>query len=195
MGLMRLIPAMSEPTAQDIMSSPVKTVLPTATIQEARQVLSRSGHAGLCVVSADGQLVGIASRKDIEVSVRHGLAQTSVTGCMSTQLKTALPETSISDIQSLVATYDMGRIPVLTSNGELVGIVTRTDLLRQLQIQPQEQAFSHSSAPPLPTADHLYQQLSLRVTEIWPAMMLLATIAEQRGWSLYLVGGGVRDLD
>lgn len=194
MGLTRLIPAMSESTAQDIMSSPVKTVLSTATIQETQQVLLRYGHAGLGVVSANGQLVGMVSRKDIDVSVRHGLGHRPVTGCMSTQLKTALPETSITDIQSLMATYDMGRIPVLTATGDLVGIVTRTDLLRQLQIQSQEPAFSHSSAPPLPTAGHLYQQLSLRVSEIWPAMMLLATTAEQRGWSLYLVGGGVRDL-
>lgn len=194
MGLTRLIPAMSESTAQDIMSSPVKTVLSTATIQETQHVLSRCGHAGLGVVSVNGQLVGMVSRKDIEVSMRHGLGHTSVTGCMSTQLKTALPETSIIDIQSMMATYDVGRIPVLTSMGALVGIVTRTDLLRQLQVQSQKQTFSHTSAPPVPGADHLYQQLSLRVTEIWPAIMLLAATAEQRGWSLYLVGGGVRDL-
>ncbi len=42
--------------------------------------------------------------------------------------------------------------------------------------------------------DRLYQQIAERVPEIWPALRLIAKAAEQRGWSLYIVGGAVRDL-
>ncbi len=40
----------------------------------------------------------------------------------------------------------------------------------------------------------LYQQMAERTPEIWPMLMLIAKAAEQRGWSLYIVGGAVRDL-
>ena len=43
-------------------------------------------------------------------------------------------------------------------------------------------------------SDRLYQQLIERVVEIWPVLRLIAKASEQRGWSLYLVGGAVRDL-
>ncbi len=42
--------------------------------------------------------------------------------------------------------------------------------------------------------DTLYQQIAERTPEIWPVLMLIAEAAEQRGWSLYVVGGAVRDL-
>ncbi|MGB3787440.1 MAG: hypothetical protein WA949_05470 [Phormidesmis sp.] len=43
-------------------------------------------------------------------------------------------------------------------------------------------------------ADTLYQQIAERTPKIWPVLMLIAKAAEQRGWSLYIVGGAVRDL-
>ena len=46
----------------------------------------------------------------------------------------------------------------------------------------------------LPEAAVLRSQLKMRVGEIWPALMLIGAIAEEKGWALYLVGGAVRDL-
>ncbi|MBE9060169.1 CCA tRNA nucleotidyltransferase [cf. Phormidesmis sp. LEGE 11477] len=43
-------------------------------------------------------------------------------------------------------------------------------------------------------SDMLYQQLVKRMAEVWPVLLLLMKESEHRGWSLYLVGGAVRDL-
>ena len=60
-------------TAQSLMSSPVRTILPTTSVDEARRILLRYGHVGLCVVTGEGALVGIISRRDIDTALRHGL--------------------------------------------------------------------------------------------------------------------------
>ncbi len=190
-------------TARLLMSSPVRTILPKTSVDEAQRILLRYGHTGLCVVNGQAELVGIISRRDIDITLRHGLGHAPVKGCMSRQIKSIEPETPITQIQELMVTYDIGRLPVLQA-GKLVGIVTRTDLLRQLhqtqkaQQQPASPETKPAQTPSLtihpPTAETLYQQLKTRISEIWPALMLIAEVADQKGWALYLVGGAVRDL-
>ncbi len=178
-------------TAKSIMSSPVRTVLPTSSVKETLEILLRYGHTGLCVVDEQGGVVGIVSRRDIDVALRHGLGCTPVTGCMNRQVKSIALDTPIAQIQNLMMTYDIGRLPVLNADS-LVGIVTRTDLLRALHRSNQNPypiALSHP-----PAAKTLYQQLKSRIEEVWPALMLIVDIADKKGWALYLVGGAVRDL-
>lgn len=204
-------------TAKALMSSPVRTILPTTSVDEAQRVLLRYGHTGLCVVNQATELVGIISRRDVDIALRHGLGHAPVKGCMNVQIKSIAPETPITEIQSLIRTHDIGRLPVL-ADGALIGIVTRTDLLRQihpdrsaqqltnwpvdwLASQPEKSyetasdlAIAQTSLNRPPAAATLYQQLKNRIREIWPVLQLIATAADRRGWTLYIVGGAVRDL-
>jgi tRNA nucleotidyltransferase (CCA-adding enzyme) len=181
-------------TAKALMSSPVRTILPTTSIEEAQRTLLRYGHTGLCVVNEQAELVGIISRRDIDITLRHGLGHSPVKGCMSRQIKSVAPETPITQIQALMITHSVGRLPVLAA-GKLVGIVTRTDLLRQLSAPaPTQDPQLLVMMPHPPAAETLYQQLESRISEIWPVLMLIAEVADQKGWALYLVGGAVRDL-
>ncbi|MEM9089504.1 MAG: CBS domain-containing protein [Cyanobacteria bacterium P01_F01_bin.53] len=196
-------------TARFLMSSPVRTILPTTTVDEAHRTLLRYGHVGVCVVNPEGRLVGMICRRDIDIALRHGLGHSPVTGCMSVDIKSIEPDTPVTEIQSLMTTYDIGRLPVL-NGGSLIGIVTRTDLLRQLHqlqqslpqpsapnnllLQGQSPEAANLFASGLPNATTLYQQLESRISAILPALMLIAEAADQRGWALYVVGGAVRDL-
>ncbi|MHC5830686.1 MAG: CBS domain-containing protein, partial [Nostoc sp.] len=81
------------PTARDLMSSPVRTILPETTIAEAQRILLRYGHSGLSVVDAQKQLVGIISRRDIDIALHHGFSHAPVKGYMSRNLKTITPDT------------------------------------------------------------------------------------------------------
>ncbi|MBD1824627.1 CBS domain-containing protein [Cyanobacteria bacterium FACHB-DQ100] len=163
-----------EQSARELMSSPVRTIRPETTIEEAQKLLLRYGHSGLPIVEGD-RLVGIVSRRDVELAAHHGLKQVPVEKVMVTQVRTIAPDTPMSQIQALMGTYDIGRLPVI-DRGQLVGIVTRTDVLRQIQAAPKLLQLERLAVP--------FQKI----------LTIAAQAAEARGWHLYLVGGAVRDL-
>jgi tRNA nucleotidyltransferase (CCA-adding enzyme) len=180
------------PTARDLMSSPVRTIRPEITIAEAQRILLRYGHSGLSVVNNQDSLIGIISRRDLDIALHHGFSHAPVKGYMTGNLKTITPDTSLPEIESLMVTYDIGRLPVL-DDGRLVGIVTRTDILRelhQLTIQNRE-----SKTENYIQNLGLNTELENRLTpQLWELLTTASQEAEKRGWHLYLVGGAVRDL-
>ena len=183
-------------TARDLMSSPVRTILPETTIAEAQRILLRYGHSGLSVVDAQGQLVGIISRRDLDVALHHGFSHAPVKGYMTTNLKTIAPDTTLPQIESLMVTYDIGRLPVL-ENEQLVGLVTRTDVLRELHQERDEDEEDEqkvqiqNSKFKISLSTELQNRLA---PQLWKLLTIASQEAEKRGWHLYLVGGAVRDL-
>jgi tRNA nucleotidyltransferase (CCA-adding enzyme) len=201
------------PTARDLMSSPVRTIRPETTIAEAQRTLLRYGHSGLCVVDAEGELVGIISRRDLDIALHHGFSHAPVKGYMTVNMRTITPDTTLPEIESLMVTYDIGRLPVL-DHGQLVGFVTRTDVLRELHqesVETRRQSPTEGD-PPAALARHgaslqeskpalrnqdsrLRTELHSRLApQLWQLLTKASLEAEKRGWHLYLVGGAVRDL-
>ncbi|MBD2104147.1 CBS domain-containing protein [Leptolyngbya sp. FACHB-261] len=175
--------------AKDLMSSPVRTIRPDTTIDEAQRVLLRYGHSGLSVVNEQGALVGVISRRDLDIALHHGFGHAPVRGYMTSQVRTITPDTPLPEIETLMVTYDIGRLPVLDGS-ELIGIVTRTDVLRQLHA-----IHRPLGLPPGLTHRSLAKQLeqSLDPT-LWTILKAAAEQTHSRGWQLYLVGGAVRDV-
>ncbi|MBD2744248.1 CBS domain-containing protein [Coleofasciculus sp. FACHB-1120] len=192
-------------TARELMSSPVRTIRPDTTIEQAQRILLRYGHSGLSVVNSEDQLVGIVSRRDIDLALHHGFSHAPVKGYMANNLKTITPNTSLPEIESIMVTYDIGRLPVLQES-QLVGMVTRTDVLRQLHQGRGTGAFvtgdGREKSPIINypfSITNAHQSLMdiLRdrlAPPLWEFLTRASQQAEQRGWHLYLVGGGVRDL-
>ncbi|MDH6085422.1 CBS domain-containing protein [Umezakia ovalisporum] len=179
------------PTARDLMSSPVRTIRPQTTIAQAQSILLRYGHSGLSVVDDQGQLVGIISRRDIDIALHHGFSHGPVKGYMTTKVKTITPDTILPEIETLMVTYDIGRLPVL-DNGQLVGIVTRTDVLRELhQAKEEKNRKIQDSKLKIDFNTELQNRLA---PQLWQLLTIASQEAEKRGWHLYLVGGAVRDL-
>lgn len=185
-------------TARELMSSPVRTIRPETTIAEAQRILLRYGHSGLSVVNERDQLVGIISRRDLDIALHHGFGHAPVKGYMTVEPKTITPETPLPTIESLMMTYDIGRLPVL-SQGQLVGMVTRTDVLRQLhrsrvQEQGRRDERSGDQLPPTGPTCALTDLRDRLIPPLWQILDTAAREAQARGWHLYLVGGAVRDL-
>ncbi|MEG3901592.1 CBS domain-containing protein [Microcoleus sp. B4-C5] len=182
------------PTARELMSSPVRSIRPETSVGEAHRILLRYGHSGLSVVDAGDRLAGIISRRDIDIALHHGFSHAPVKGYMSPQLKTIAPDTLLPEIESLMVTYDIGRLPVL-ENGQLMGIVTRTDVLRELHQQKARDRGSSAEFSYCAVSESVEQLLRSRISpELWQLLSIAANIAQNRGWQLYIVGGAVRDL-
>lgn len=179
-------------SGRDLMSSPVRTIRPHISIQQAQRILLRYGHSGLSVVDENDQLVGIISRRDIDLALHHGFSHAPVKGYMTRNPKTITPTTSLPEIERLMVTYDVGRLPVVDNN-QLVGIVTRTDVLRQLHQDRLEKEDTTQEKDPLISC--LLPSIRDRIHgAVWNFLEKTGKKAYQQGWHLYLVGGAVRDL-
>jgi len=177
---------------RDIMSYPVKTVYQETTIQEVSNILSRYGHTGVLVVK-DNKLVGVISRRDVDKASKHGLQHAPVKGFMTKDVITVAPDQSWEEVQRLMVLHDIGRLPVV-DEGELVGIVSRSDVLRLV----------YKSI--VPTSSEVVRQRSVaRLEEILGKIQKLPSnlqiileeikkVVAQTNSSVYLVGGFVRDL-
>ncbi len=179
-------------TARDLMSSPVRTIRPQTTIEQAQRVLLRYGHSGLSVVDENDELVGIISRRDLDLALHHGFSHAPVKGYMTRNLKTITPDTLLREIEAMMVTYDVGRLPVV-EEGKLLGIVTRTDVLRQIHQDRGESREQLTNKDSLVSC--LLPSMQNRINpSLWDFLRQAAQAAQQRGWHLYLVGGAVRDL-
>ena len=188
-----IISAIPRPlTARDLMSSPVRTIRPSTTIEQAQRILLRYGHSGLSVVDENDLLVGIISRRDLDLALHHGFSHAPVKGYMTRNIKTIFPDTLLPEIESLMVTYDVGRLPVLQDD-KLMGIVTRTDVLRQIHQDRQQSKDEQDKKSVLVSC--LLPSIRDRLhPPIWNLLAKASAKAQEKGWHLYLVGGAVRDL-
>jgi len=181
-------------TAADIMSSPVKTITQEMVIEEAGRIMLRYGHTGLPVVKGD-QVVGVISRRDVEKATHHGLGHAPVKGFMTSNLVTAGPGTPVSVVRELMIEHDIGRLPVL-KEGKLVGIVSRTDVLRTLhgEVQARHEKLHNSAKPD--KSDKNIRELMYRGLSAEYVLILerAGEVAARLGYKVFAAGGIVRDL-
>ncbi|NLL18758.1 MAG: CBS domain-containing protein, partial [Clostridia bacterium] len=181
-------------TAKDLMSSPVKSIKPEQTISEAAKLLLRYGHSGMPVVDEEEKLVGIISRRDVDKAMHHNLGHAPVKAYMSRHVKTVTPDTPVTQIEDMMISNDIGRLPVCDQN-ILVGIVSRTDLLRTVH-QEYQGKFSTNFRSQCPVLGVDIKELLLQRMEpdLLSLLQSIGRIGERRDERTFLVGGIVRDL-
>ena len=114
--------------ARDVMTTEVVTVPPSMTMQELARLLAERHISGVPVVDHMGRVLGIVSEADI-LSRRQG--EETVRAIMTTDVVAVAEEESVHEIALLLWMKRINRVPVLRQ-GELVGIVSRTDLVKAL---------------------------------------------------------------
>lgn len=142
--------------AMDLMTMKVAIVSPANSVKRAAQAMLENRVSGLPVVDDERKLVGIISEGDL---LRRTELQTgrispaqmagmsvkqrarayvkshswSVGDVMSTDVVTVDERTPISGVAALMDKHQIKRVPVVR-DGELVGIISRADLLRALVV-------------------------------------------------------------
>jgi tRNA nucleotidyltransferase (CCA-adding enzyme) len=168
-------------TANRIMSRPARSVSPDEAVSRAMVACQRYAQSGILVVD-DERLVGAVSREDLDKAIAHGLSHAPVKGIMSSRVATVEADAPLGDVQNALQASADGRVAVL-EDGALVGVVTRSDLLRALGERPEAVI-----EPGASLADELGG-----LTELAPVFEAVAAASEHYD-GVYLVGGTVRDI-
>lgn len=110
------------------MSRDVITVPPSATVADALDTLNANAIRHLPVVDG-GRVVGILSDRDLRLALTDRPDDASVSDVMSKDPLTVPPDAPVEDAAHLLVEHSVGCLPVV-DDGELVGILTASDLLR-----------------------------------------------------------------
>ena len=126
--------ALSDVSVEEIMSSQVVAVSPVDSIEEiVQEYFYNYKHGGFPVVE-NGQLLGMITMHDLREVPKEKRAQTKVKEVMTSKEKLIFVKPNEPAIEALVklSRRDVGRVPVV-ENERLVGILTRSDLLRAIR--------------------------------------------------------------
>lgn len=181
--------------ARDLMTSPVITVEPSASLQEANLKLTRYNINVLPVVDGE-RVLGIISRQTVEKAIFHGLERLPVTEYMDQRVQPIEVDANLSAVEQAVVERRQRLVPVMDQD-RLVGVITRTDLLNTLIQHP---VINEPSADALgANANSRQKNITSLLRERLPRPVIdilqqLGRLADELGYNAYLVGGSVRDL-
>jgi len=128
---------------RDYMKSPVYTVTPDTLIDNAMETM-REKHVRRLPVVENGKLVGLVTRNRIREAIpspsaaltlwglHYKLSCMKVRDVMITDVTVVQPDDTIKEVLTLSEKHRIGTFPVVDANGNLVGILTNTDLLHIL---------------------------------------------------------------
>lgn len=138
---------------RDVMVAPVITVQPSATVQEVAKLFLEKHISAVPVLDDSGKLVGLVSEGDLLHRVEAGTERRrswwlralvhgdtlateyvkshshKVSDVMTRKVITASPQTPLHEVAALMEKNAVRRLPIL-ENGQLVGIVSRANLLQ-----------------------------------------------------------------
>jgi CBS-domain-containing membrane protein len=137
---------MMERLVKDVMTVEVVTVSPATPYKRIAELLVEHDLSVLPVVDRAGRVLGIVSEADLLLKTQDAsktrplgphdhveAAKASslvAAGLMTTEVVTVGPDTPVSHAARLLRVSGVKRLPVVTRDGVLAGIVGRSDLLR-----------------------------------------------------------------
>lgn len=146
--------------AKEIMSAPAISVNENQTLQEVLELLAKHRFSGAPVVDAENRVIGVISDTDIIryshqinviplsnlsgwispyadisdlASIRKGyelLTKTKTSQVMTKKVYTVNEDAEANEVAQLMNRRKINRVPVINSEGKLVGIITRADMVQ-----------------------------------------------------------------
>jgi CBS-domain-containing membrane protein len=142
----------SQIPVRDVMTKNVVTVAPDTDLHEAARLLSENRISGMPVIDSNNRVVGVISEADILVlagmkrehtfkDILRGILGEPIpirkTGdkvqhVMSFPPVTSMADDGVADVARILDERRIKRLPVVDDNGNLIGIVSRADIIRAI---------------------------------------------------------------
>jgi tRNA nucleotidyltransferase (CCA-adding enzyme) len=168
---------------EQIVSRGPQLLSPDTSAEEAAIKMQRFGYEGYPIVK-NGEVIGLLTRRAVDRAITHRLNLTA-DHLMESGNYFVTPEDSIDYVQKIMTETGWGQLPVVDNKTrEIIGIVTRTDLLKTLAPEvklPEEQNLASKLEVALPI-----DRINL--------LKAIADVAREQHAAFYIVGGFVRDL-
>ena len=118
---------------ENLMSKKVVTIEATSSVFDAtREIMDRD--IGCVVVLKEKKLVGIVTKGDIlreAVMKRLDPSQLNIERIMTQPVLTIQPSKTLTEASDLMAQENLTKLPVVDKSGNLVGIITSSDIIRR----------------------------------------------------------------
>lgn len=131
--------ALSKLKIKNIMTKDVTTIDENTTIDEFLNMVTSYQHTGFPVVSKRG-IVGIITLTDAKNVPEKDIYTTQVKDVMETDIVCLSPDDDANRAWKIMTQEGFGRFPVL-DNDELIGIVTRSDIMHSFEIQKKVETY------------------------------------------------------
>jgi len=116
---------------KEIMQKNVKTIRSDDNVMEAAKIMNQSRIGSLVAVDGKGKIEGILTERDIMRGVvAEGLiaSDVKISEIMTKKVIVISPDISLEEAADIMSEYKIKKLPVV-EGGQLVGIVTTTDLI------------------------------------------------------------------
>ena len=197
--LRRLLTEEHRPTllARDVMTKPVKAIGEEATILETERAMTTYSVNVLPVLDGRERYKGLITREIVQRALFHKLAESAVGAFLLPDQYQAGPDTPFREIETHMIERNQRFVPIV-SGAKVIGVITRTDLLRALHDDVLAAARARTKGTEPQPAQHRRNVKALMMERLPArAFILLETagrLADQLNVSAYVVGGIVRDL-
>ena len=183
-------------TAQDIMTSPVKSIDAGKTISSAGKTLTKY-EVNVLPVLKQKTYYGLISREVVEKALFHGFGKSRVTEFCTTGAPSVTPSTPLNLVEAQMVEQNQRFMPVI-KDSRLVGAITRTDILRSIyeSLLKKNRIKTHEQLTDKPSiGKNLTATMKARFPkEVFELLEYAGVIARKLEYTAYIVGGSVRDL-
>ena len=121
--------ATGQTLVEDVMSKPIETISPDATLVEAAKAMREKDINALLVPTTE---IAIVTSTDVldAIANDHDPAETSVREVMTESVETVPPELRLTEAAAMMENFGISHLPVVDDDG--VGMVSSTDIAAQL---------------------------------------------------------------
>lgn len=174
------------------MSAPVVRIEAAQTVAQAAEVMTRYGLKALPVVEYGEQVCGIIENSVAEKAVGHGLGNERVTEYMQEDFHTVTIDQDLYQVMEIILGRRQRLVPVMHEH-EMVGVITRTDLINLMVQEPARipESFLSDKRQEKNIRQLLIERLAKPIVNL---LQLAGQVGQDLDSQVYAVGGFVRDM-